>query len=244
MFNVKQVMTWIAVSTLTTVAIATEVNSVPTSAPAEATAEYFTLGGYKVTEIPVEQVDAVLNANVLKTQVTVPSADLNPFAELSFQLDNIVNFGTKVWSLIEKGQPVVNLQLQTANALPQGLTTSNELAGWQDPNASAYSIEYQNLYGMTVVRFDFKLSFIAGGSYNGKGKYIINATVIPAKVDVAWGFTFNAAANVPAVFNTGTKEDPVSGMQLQIKWDLSTALKHTEQTESFYISGDNTFKKL
>jgi hypothetical protein len=68
--------------------------------------------------------------------------------------------------------------------------------------------------------------------------------MMPADVKVSWGFNLNAQAEVPSVFNTGTKEAPVAGMQMLMKWQVKTVVNDLQQAESFYIGGDNTLKHL
>jgi hypothetical protein len=97
---------------------------------------------------------------------------------------------------------------------------------------------------MNVVDFAYRVVFTAGGSLNGQGKYITNATIMPADMNVSWGFTFNANAEVPSVFNTGSSGQPVAGMQLLMKWSVDTVMSHIEQAETFYVGGDNTMKHL
>ena len=176
--------------------------------------------------------------------VTVPGLGLDPFEQANIIIDKIVNLGKKIWALVETGRPVVNVQSYTANALPTGLQCWSDLSGWQIPQSKVYRVEYENAYGMNVVSFAYRLTFTAGGSLNGQGKYITNATLMPADMNISWGFNFNAQAEVPSVFNTGTKEQPVAGMQMVMKWDVKTVMSHIEQAETFYVGGDNVMKHL
>lgn len=169
---------------------------------------------------------------------------LNPLNQVEIIIDQIINIGKKVWAVVETGRPVVNVQTYTANALPKGLTCWSDLAGWQVPQSKVYRVQYENTYGMDVVDFAYRVTYTAGGNIDGKGKYITNATIMPANIYVAWGFKFNATAEVPSVFNTGSKEAPVAGMQMNMKWSVDTVMNHIEQAESFYISGENLMKHL
>lgn len=170
---------------------------------------------------------------------------LNPLDQAELIIDQIVNIGKKLWDLVAKGTPVVNVKSYTANALPKGLQCWSDLSSWQVPQSKVYRVQYENGFGMTVVDFAYRLTYTAGGTANGKGKYITNATVMPAFVDVQWGgFTLNANVEVPSVFNTGTKEDPVAGMQMVVKWSVGSIISNVQQSETYYISGDNSMKEL
>ncbi|WP_413288509.1 hypothetical protein [Bdellovibrio sp. HCB337] len=184
------------------------------------------------------------NGNMVTFAGEAPELGLGVLDQAEVIIDQVINLGKKIWAVVETGRPVVNVQAYTANALPKGVQCWSDLSGWQIPQSKVYRVQYENAYGMKVVDFAYRVTFTAGGSVNGQGKYITNATIMPADVNVSWGFTFNASAEVPSVFNTGSKEDPVAGMQLLMKWSVDTVMNHVEQAETFYIGGDNTLKHL
>lgn len=159
-------------------------------------------------------------------------------------LDEIINTGKKIWSVIVDGKPVVNIHRDVAHALPHGITCWSELEGWQIPRSQVYRSVYINKLKQTVVDFTYRVSYIAGGQYQGKGHYILQATVAPAEIYVAWGFTFDVTASVPAVFNMGTRENPVAGLQLNLQWILDTTVNRHEVEEQFFVNGLGVFQKM
>jgi len=169
---------------------------------------------------------------------------LDPLDQANVLLDKIVNLGKKVWALVETGRPVVNVTAYTANALPAGIQCWSDLTGWQVPQSKVYRVTYENAYGIDVVDFAYRVAFTAGGSFNGQGKYITNASISPADLKVAWGYNISANAEVPSVFNTGTKEQPVAGMQMLMKWNIKTVVSHLERADTFYVGGNNVMKHL
>jgi hypothetical protein len=208
---------------------------------AQETAEFTQAGLYE----DCNQSNSSFNNSNIKPMTTfIPGVGLDVVAQADVILDQIVNLGKKVWGLIEQGRPVVNVTTATANALPTGLKCWSDLTGWQVPRSKVYRVQYENAYGMNVVDFAYRVTFTAGGALNGHGKYITNATIMPADMNVSWGFKFNANVEVPSIFNMGTKEDPVAGMQLLLKWNIDTVMNHVEQAETFYFGGDNTMKHL
>ncbi len=215
-------------------------------------AKYFELTKVKMTDVTEQYVGLIKADNSSQIQDNmvsldnkiVPNLSLDPLDQVNISLDKIINIGQKIWAVIEMGRPVVNVQTNTANALPQGLRSWSDITGWQIPQSRVYRVQYENAYGMNVVDFAYRVVFTAGGSVNGQGKYITNATIMPANMNVSWGFTFNAHAEVPSVFNTGTKEQPIAGMQLLMKWSVDTVMSHIERAETFYVGGDNTMKHL
>ncbi len=182
-----------------------------------------------------------------KTLVGVTSdqtSNADPLSAIEVVVDRIINIGKKLWAILDAGRPVVNIKTYTANALPQGLTCWSDLTGWNVPKSKVYKVAYENAYGAEVVTFAYRVSFTAGGSLNGQGKYLTNATIMPADIDVSWGFSLDAQAEVPSVFNTGTKEAPVAGMQMLMKWQVKSVMSHLEQAETFYVGGNNLLKHL
>jgi hypothetical protein len=159
-------------------------------------------------------------------------------------LDTIINIGKKVWEVIEKNRPVVNVKTDKATALPQGVKGWQGLSGWQDPKSKVYQITYKNLFGMEVVRFAFRIVWVYGGGLEGVGRYIARATIIPAHLDVSWGYTFNAKTVVPTVLNSGTKENPVGAAELELQWSVDTVMKSHRKSVNYFVKGDGSFVNL
>lgn len=159
-------------------------------------------------------------------------------------LDKVVNLGKKIWDLIEQGKPVVNMKTDSANALPTGVRSMNDLAGWQAPKYKVYNVNYSNVYGINVVSFTYRVMFISGGSVNGKGQYVGYAAAEPLDVNVLWGFHFNVQASVPQVYFMGTKDSPVAAMNLSIKWTVDPILgiQHQEVTQNYLVTGAGVFQ--
>lgn len=172
------------------------------------------------------------------------NTDLNPLNAVELVVDQIINIGKKIFGVVAAGKPVVNIKLDTANALPAGLTCWSDLHGWNVPNSKVYNVVYENGWGMSVVDFSYRVVYTAGGSADGVGKYITNATFMPANLSVGWGFNFDAVAQIPAVFNTGSKKDPVAGMQMNMEWKVTSPVAHEQATESYFVSGENKLIKL
>ena len=164
----------------------------------------------------------------------------------SISFDQIINYGTKLWKLIEAGKPVSNFQSAMANALPQSAENGNWMAleNWQEPKGRIYTATYKNLYGAEVVRFEYRILFTPGGTYEGKGQYLSNVNVQAQNLSVAWGYNVDAKAKVVNVINTGSKANPVAGMEVLVDWRVKTVLKDMRSTNSFFLKGDGSFLDL
>lgn len=191
------------------------------------------------------------SANKLKVQdeqEEPPAVDPEPeppaVGKAEFVVDQIINIGKKIWKIIEAGKPVMNIQTDVATALPKGATCWQDLERWQAPVSKVYRTVAKNKLGGTVANFQFRILYIYGGSVKGIGKYIGYASMIPVNASVSWGYKLNAQGSVPAVFNLGTKENPLAGMQLVMSYRLESPLKTIEQSQAFFLNGHGQLKQL
>ncbi|QLY24525.1 hypothetical protein [Bdellovibrio sp. KM01] len=159
-------------------------------------------------------------------------------------LGEVVNIGKTVWEIIQAGKPVTNSKFDTANALPSGVKCWTDLQGWSTPQYRTYNVQYKNGFDMVVVDFTYRVMYSTNGSVNGLGRYIANATILPADLSVAWGFEFNVQANIPAVTNIGTTKNPIAAMQMNLHWTLDSAVSHQESTQSYFVTGEGVFEAL
>lgn len=195
--------------------------------------DYFTIGDVQIQEVE-ESTELVWES--IETEEVLTDEEI--------KISEIINLGKKIWDVIVKNRPVVNVKNFSASAVPQGITAWQQLEGWQTPKTKTYQVTYKNLYGMNVVDFKFRVLYTTGGSYQGQGKYIARVTIIPADLSVAWGYTFNANVEVPSVLNTGTKENPIAGAEVQLHWSVDTVVKHIQSTVNFFVKGNGTFINL
>lgn len=205
---------------------------------------------YQIKKVQVTEVTALLPSDYIPfmssddcANVVTPMA-VNPFDSTAVWIDQVVNLGVKIYNLVAEGRPVVSVKVETANAIPKGLTCWTQMTGWSAPQTQVFRVSYENFYGMKVIDFAFRVGFISGGSYQGKGKYVAQAQITPAEINVFWGFNLNAVVEIPQVYNQGTSEDPVAGLQMALKWTVDTVLQHQEQTEMFFVNGNNQLVHL
>lgn len=156
----------------------------------------------------------------------------------------IINIGKAIWEIIKENRPVVDTSYTAANALPGGVSRWTDLAGWQTPMMRRFSANYKNSFGINVVTYDFAVISVWGGHAAGRGRYLADVRVIPQHIDVFAGFSLNAKAEVAAVFNVGTYDNPVAGMTLQHNWIVKTALQEARDGEVFFIRGDGTIARV
>ncbi len=161
-------------------------------------------------------------------------------------IEKIINIAEKIWAIIERNAPVVNINTQYATAVPDGITSWTQLQSWSRPRSYTYGFYAENLYGITVLDVQYKVAYSYGGNYRGKGKYLTGVTVIPEKVDLAWGYKFNMTAQVhdSTVVNIGTHADPHAALQLKLNWRVSTPIKSSDGTSVYYIQANGSFAEI
>lgn len=221
------------------------INSVAQEVP-QVSQEY-----YKIRNVRVQEATAKY-AGQFRLPMTV-GADcggsvkpmiVDEVAAAGVAIDSIVNLGKKVWKLVADGKAVVKAAEVSANAMPVGVTCWTEMEAWQQPVSKVYEIEYENFWGNKVVSYAVRVSFVPGGQYNGLGRYLSQANVTAAGVDVMWGYNLNANAAVNAIYNMGTKESPVAGMQIQVNWTVSNPLMDSTGSKMFAINGNGQLAEL
>src|SRR4051812_46731541 len=90
-------------------------------------AKYLTVGSVEVTEVDSSGVR--LFSDIGAPRDEAPGADfgLGDLNEADLIIDKIINMGKKVWAIVEAGKPVVDVKVDVANALPEGLKSWQQL---------------------------------------------------------------------------------------------------------------------
>lgn len=192
-----------------------------------------------------------LKNSILRNSFATKSGleNVSPTPELDMvdvAVDKIINIGKKIWKVVEAGKPVVNLTTDVGSALPSAGSDLcwMEMENWLPPQSKVYHMVIKNLYGMEVINVKYRVLYIAGGSYNGIGKYIGYAAIQPSEVSVSWGFTMSLNASVPVVVNIGTKTNPVAGMNLQVDVNIKSPIKEIHSSQVFFISGNGNIQEI
>lgn len=174
---------------------------------------------------------------------TLPSSLGDALTDLAGDLGDIkrwITVGQKLWDVIRNNQPVVNVKTQSVSVLPDVSPAWTEMETWRGPMAKSYTIAAKNLYGATVISHTYTVAFHYGGSLNGRGQFLANATILPTNVNVSWGFTLNSQVQVGQPLNTGTRANPVPGVDLGLEWSMSSVLKKAQGVDQFHVRGDGS----
>ncbi len=175
-----------------------------------------------------------------------PGAGKDPISRIigvGIAVDVITNIGRRVWELVSFGKPVAWVSSSVAHGLPKGIKCWSELEGWSWPQSKVYNVLYKNKLGGNAIDYTYRISYIHGGNIEGVGQYLSNVQIVPMNLKVGWGYTFNSRAEVPMVFNVGSKKDPIAAMQVNVRWKVESLVMNSEQSHMFNIGGNNVFKK-
>lgn len=154
------------------------------------------------------------------------------------RLDQIVNIGVFVWSLVERSKPTMRVSTSRAHGLPAGIRCWTDLEEWKIPKSFVYSVEQKSKVGKEIIKFTFRISYVYGGHFNGKGKYLANVTVSPVDLKVGWATDFASEVHIPSVFNVGTKIDPMAAMQIYVYWSMGKTTQMRQKSLLFHVTGD------
>lgn len=194
---------------------------------------------WDVSEVQLQQVEDSLTFESLSMNDCAGTSDtFDPLFFDGVTWDQIVSVGKKVWEIVKAGKPVSHAQTPVVHALPAGLQCWTDLEHWQAPRTQTYEVVYKNGFGMEVVKFRFRLHYTYGGGKAEKGQYLANVSVLPAELNVMWGYTFNASVEVGNTVNLGSRENPVAGIEMNLKWNVNTVLKDSQNSFHFFVQGD------
>lgn len=180
---------------------------------------------------------AVALESVKPMQVT--DSPIDDLDDANVIIDKLINLGKKMWAVVEAGKPVMNVKFDFATALPQGIASAADLAGFSDLKFKSFEYSATNLYGVEVFKVQYTVVYQFGGSYKGKGSYIATASIVPQDVSVMWGYNLSMNVDNVSVANLGTSDSPVAGLNMMAKIKVSTVIKASELNEVFAIRGDN-----
>lgn len=174
--------------------------------------------------------------NAPRQEIALPSFT-KPLISMA-ELEAIWVLGEKIYTIVEKGQPVLNIDTQTWSVLPKNVTEARLLTEWKAPVRIAYGLSAKNLYGIEVINVKYIVQFVPGGKYEGKGSYLSHVSVIPSTVDVAWGYTLNIKAEAREALNMGTLENPIAAFSTDVKVEVKTLLKTSVNTLTTFMTGE------
>lgn len=205
--------------------------------------DFFTISKVETKKITVD----VFNQEVAKTlsvdnyynEFNNPVDPIDRAGKVIQVARDLVALGEDIYKLIDKGRPHITTKYAPISVVPKvngQPVDPMDTEGWKRPRVEGYKITYYNLYGIAVVTFRFKVMWSYGGSYEGKGKYISGAQIIP-EADVLWGFDFSATMKLGNVQNAGTRSNPKAVAILLIEHNVSNILQSRTKVNIISVDG-------
>lgn len=169
---------------------------------------------------------------------------------------DVVALGEAIYTLVERGRPKVTTEYAPISIVPRdpanpatepGMRNAVDpfdMEGFSFPVEKMITAKVKSPIGKPAVTFKYKVIYSYGGSYEGKGKYLIGINIIPAVVEVGHGWTFDSSMKLTGMMNHGTRENPVAGAMITIKYKMSSMRQSFERNDTIYISGDGSMKAM
>jgi hypothetical protein len=177
----------------------------------------------------------------------MPRAELfnpkSPVSEIT-DIGKIVNLGQKSWTVIKSNKPKANVEYIFANAIPKGLTSSEDLANFSDIQTTTFHFGRRNYLGIKVIDIAVTAIHQRGGTYNGQGHYLENVALIPAKIDVKFGFSADFEVTSITTTNVGTDENPIASLTMMAKFTHSSLSSLHEERVLIQFRGDSDEVKV
>jgi hypothetical protein len=154
----------------------------------------------------------------------------------------LVALGESIYTLVQKGKPNITTDFSPINVVPKDATTRQpvdpmDLEGSSDPVRRQYVMTVKNVLGHTLVSFKYKLIFSYGATYDGRGRYVQNAMIIPVDIWVIYGWDVNASMKLLGITNKGTRENPVASAHMAIRFNARSVLTNIDSTDEISVDG-------
>lgn len=190
---------------------------------------------FETTELPITEKQSRMLDSVAPSTV-------DPGQVISWGRD-IVALGEAIYELVRKGKPTSQTEYAPISVVPRDPITRNyvepmELEDASDPIKRRFVVSAKNGFGSEVVRVEYLLLFQIA-KYNGKGKFILNAVMIPS-VNVGYGFDFTSKMKVAAIANKGKASDPLVSMTLDIHNTIGSMVSSVEGHTVVTLTGNGT----
>lgn len=154
---------------------------------------------------------------------------------------DLVALGEAIYTLVSKGKPTVQTEYTPISIVPRDPITRNYVEPMELEEATApikrrFITSAKNGFNQEVVRVEYLLMFQVA-KYNGKGKYILNAVILP-NVKVGYGFDFTSQMKLIGVSNRGKTNDPLVQIALDMHYTIGSMVTGINKHIGISINGN------
>lgn len=162
---------------------------------------------------------------------------------------DMVALGESVYALLDKNRPKITTAYEPISVVPRDPMTKEivdvfELEGFSMPVEKNFRARVKNMVGKEVAVFDYKLIYSYGGSLNGVGQYLTGILIIPVNISAQRGWTIDSSMKLTGLMNHGTRDNPVVGAIITVKYAISSRGNAFERNDSFHITGNGVMKSF
>ena len=100
------------------------------------------------------------------------------------------------------------------------------------------------MFGQPAGGFDYRITYFFGGSYQGKGKFLGQISVVPTNIHLKTDRTLKMKVELASVINFGSESDPVAGAQIIINWSSPTTTRYEMYSAEYLIYGTGEIQDL
>lgn len=189
-------------------------------------------------QISNPKISTLNNDETSEASVDPLDAATKELDKVAIILDKFKVVGEKFYALLKAGEPVMNFKGGLWSVIPNEAKSVRELTGWNRPVMLGHEMIFRNGFGMKVMEVRYLVSALTGGSFNGKGSYLANVTVVPSHIVVQWGFRMDVDVVLADAFNMGTLEAPVTGLNFEVQVRPASVVTKILKSQIFTITGD------
>jgi hypothetical protein len=176
-----------------------------------------------------------LDADPTPIPIPIPNIPVLPINNLALAID----VASYAWQVVQDNKPTATLNTASSSAMPAAAKQNWSLVVFRQPERIIhFQTSIKNHYGVEMINLQYEIDVLPGGTYNGVGMYIGYANVVATNVTVKWGYTLNMKAQVTAVYNAGSADNPVAAIALDVKYDYETMISARSETNSYLVRGD------
>jgi hypothetical protein len=162
----------------------------------------------------------------------------------SVSIDQIITLGEKIWDFIVTNRPTAQFQTIQSSIVPRGISNWTQLRGWQHPVSKVYRVAFQNVFGGNAGSFDYRITFVPGGSYKGKGKFLGQISFVPMNILLHTDRSLDVKAQLSEPLNFGTETNPVAAAEIDVSWTSPTTTRYQMNSASYFIYGTGEIQDL
>jgi hypothetical protein len=198
------------------------------------------IASFEVYQVPLTEAEENL------APVTLADPGLGTVIAVAREL---VALGEILYPLIKRGQPEVTTDFAPINVLPMDPSTNRHvdpfvMENTGTPVSKKFVGVVKNGFGMEVVRLEFLAHFAPGASYEGRGRYLQNAIIVPSKIWATWGWEVNATMKLQSIANQGTRAAPVAAAVLSMNYTVKNLITHIEKNHLVELNGKGEMNVL